>query len=91
RVSERVAEGRQFIDFSVHDTGIGISPQMVDTVFEAFTQADNSTTRIYGGTGLGLTISQRLCKMMGGTLTVSSELGVGSTFIASLPSSPIAS
>ncbi len=87
-VSERVARGKPILDFSVHDTGIGISTEMVGTVFEAFTQGDNSTTRIYGGTGLGLTISQRLCKMMGGTLTVTSELGVGSTFVASLPLYP---
>ncbi len=87
-VSERLSDGKPIMEFAVRDTGIGISPEMIGTVFEAFTQADNSTTRIYGGTGLGLTISQRLCKMMGGKLTVTSELGVGSTFIASLPLHP---
>ncbi|MBD1938909.1 MASE1 domain-containing protein [Microcoleus sp. FACHB-68] len=74
-----------WIIFSVTDTGIGMTPQQSAQVFQPFTQADNSTTRNYGGTGLGLTITQKFCQMMGGDITVSSELGHGSTFTIWLP------
>lgn len=66
--------------FSVKDTGIGIPKDKQDAIFKAFSQADTSTTRSYGGTGLGLTISSRLVELMGGTLQVTSELGKGSEF-----------
>lgn len=73
------------IIFQVIDTGIGMSPKQLSTVFSPFTQADETTTRRYGGTGLGLTITQKLCQMMGGDLSVTSELGKGSTFTMKLP------
>jgi signal transduction histidine kinase/DNA-binding response OmpR family regulator/HPt (histidine-containing phosphotransfer) domain-containing protein len=68
------------LHFSVRDTGIGIPPEKRQAIFAAFTQADSSTTRKYGGTGLGLTISARLVALMGGRLWVESEVGRGSTF-----------
>lgn len=74
-----------WIVFSVIDTGIGMTPEQVEKVFQPFVQADNSTTRKYGGTGLGLSISLRFCQMMQGTIQVQSELDVGSTFMILLP------
>jgi PAS domain S-box-containing protein len=68
------------IEFTVSDTGIGIEPEKLETIFEDFTQADTSTTRSYGGTGLGLGISRRIVAAMGGSLTASSVIGKGSTF-----------
>ena len=74
-----------FVTYSVSDSGIGIPPDKIDGLFEEFTQADASTTRDFGGTGLGLTITKRFCEMMGGTISVESESGKGSTFTIQLP------
>jgi DNA-binding response OmpR family regulator len=74
-----------FILFRVSDTGIGMNAEQRAKLFQAFTQADASTTRKFGGTGLGLTITQRFIQMMGGNITVASEPGQGSTFTIQLP------
>ncbi|HEX5424600.1 MAG TPA: response regulator [Candidatus Acidoferrales bacterium] len=78
-VCER-ANGHYLLEFTVKDTGIGIPPEKQQLIFEAFSQADVSTTRKYGGTGLGLTISKRLVEMMGGQISVHSEPGAGTEF-----------
>lgn len=74
-----------WIVFRVTDTGIGMTPEQLSKVFDPFTQADSSTTKKYGGTGLGLTITEKFCQMMGGEIAVDSELGKGSTFTIRLP------
>jgi signal transduction histidine kinase/ActR/RegA family two-component response regulator len=81
-----VIEGtRVLIALVVKDSGIGIPPDKLTTVFEKFTQADTSTTRRFGGTGLGLTICRQLCELMGGTITAESAVGSGSTFTITIP------
>jgi signal transduction histidine kinase len=74
-----------WIAFCVSDAGIGISVEQQQHIFEAFAQADPSTTRKYGGTGLGLALTRRICQLMGGDVSVQSELGKGSTFTVRLP------
>ncbi len=84
-VARETIDGRDFMAFRVSDTGIGMTPEQLTRLFEAFSQADAATTRRYGGTGLGLALSRRLCRMMGGDVTVESVAGQGSTFTIRLP------
>ncbi|CAN1212832.1 histidine kinase [Tumidithrix helvetica PCC 7403] len=88
QVQREVDSDRTWINFKVSDSGIGISPDQLERLFQPFTQADSSTTRQFGGTGLGLAISQRLCRMMGGDITVESALNKGSAFTIRLPAQP---
>lgn len=76
---------RDWVRFTVNDNGIGMTEAQISKLFQPFTQADMSTTRKYGGTGLGLTITQRFANMMGGSITVDSHYRQGSTFCVSLP------
>jgi PAS domain S-box-containing protein len=78
-------EAGDWIEFQVRDTGIGMTADQQAKVFEAFTQADDSTTRTYGGTGLGLAITKSFCRLMGGDVTLTSESGKGTTFLVRLP------
>jgi signal transduction histidine kinase len=84
----RSASGRGILHFAVYDSGEGIADDMLDTVFEPFTQADMGVSRGHGGTGIGLAIVKRLLKLMGSSLCLLSEPGVGSEFHFSLPLIP---
>jgi signal transduction histidine kinase len=77
--------GRRWVRIRVTDTGIGMTPEQLARLFQAFNQADATIARQYGGTGLGLAITRKLCRMMGGDVTVESEAGRGSTFTIILP------
>ena len=85
KVSRGIAEGQEWINFAVSDTGIGMNEEQMGRLFEAFAQAEASTTRRFGGTGLGLAITRHFCEMMGGTVLVESQAGKGSTFTMKLP------
>jgi PAS domain S-box-containing protein len=82
---QHVPGGVDWVTFRVTDTGIGLTPEQQGRLFEAFMQADSSTSRRYGGTGLGLVITRRVCQMMGGEVTVESEFGKGSRFTVRVP------
>ena len=77
--------GREWITLAVKGTGIGMTAEQIGKLFQEFSQASSSTASRYGGTGLGLVISRRFCQMMGGDITVESEVGRGSTFTVRLP------
>ena len=81
----QIVDGRNWIEFAVSDTGIGMTPEQQAKLFEEFTQADSSTARRYGGTGLGLAITRKLARMMGGDVTMESAPGKGSVFSVRLP------
>ena len=81
----KVADGRDWVELAVADTGIGMTAEQQAKLFQDFTQADSLTARRYGGTGLGLAISRKLARMMGGDVTVTSEPGKGSVFTVRLP------
>jgi signal transduction histidine kinase len=83
----KVADGRDWVELAVADTGIGLTAEQQAKLFQDFTQADSLTARRYGGTGLGLALSRKLARMMGGDVTVTSELGKGSVFTVRLPGS----
>jgi len=85
RVERVPGSGGDRIRMAVQDSGIGMTPEQAARVFESFTQAESSTTRKYGGTGLGLTITRRFCELMGGSVQVESVPGAGSTFTLDLP------
>jgi signal transduction histidine kinase/DNA-binding response OmpR family regulator len=87
-VERRSVEGRERLYFRVRDTGIGMTPEQLQRIFQPFVQADESTTRKYGGTGLGLTITRKLAQMMGGEISVTSEAGKGTQFTLELPAEP---
>lgn len=78
-----------YLQFEIRDTGIGMNAKQIRKLFQPFTQADTSMTRKYGGTGLGLCICKRLAEMLGGDVTVTSEVGVGSTFLVSIATGPL--
>ena len=81
----KVADGRDWVELAVADSGIGMTAEQQAKLFQGFTQADSLTARRYGGTGLGLAISRKLARMMGGDVTVTSEPGKGSVFSVRLP------
>jgi signal transduction histidine kinase/CheY-like chemotaxis protein len=88
RVSAETRMKTTWVRFEVSDTGIGMTSEQIQRLFQPFTQADASTTRKYGGTGLGLTITKRFCNMLGGDVSVASEPGNGTTFTIIVPAEP---
>jgi signal transduction histidine kinase/CheY-like chemotaxis protein len=86
-VSRETTDGKEWVSVAVRDTGIGIAPDRLQKLFSNFTQADASISSKYGGTGLGLALSRKLCRLMGGDITVTSEEGAGSCFTIRIPAS----
>lgn len=84
-IARELRDGVPWISFAVSDTGIGVQAEQIPRLFQMFEQADASTTRRYGGTGLGLALSQRFCELLGGSISIISKLGSGSTFTLHLP------
>ena len=89
-IRECTIDGTEVVEFSVTDTGVGMTVEQTQKVFDPFTQADVTTTRKYGGTGLGLAIVSRFCDLMGGSVSVESRPGEGSRFVVRLPLEMIA-
>jgi len=83
--ARKVSNGSSFVEFAISDTGIGMSAEQQAKLFEEFSQADATTAQHFGGTGLGLALSRKLARMMGGDVTVTSEPGKGSVFTVRLP------
>jgi signal transduction histidine kinase len=88
-VRRLTVRGRATIQFAVTDTGVGMTREQIGTIFDAFTQADVTTTRKNGGTGLGLAIVSRFCELMGGSVSVESRPGHGSSFFVHLPATAV--
>jgi len=87
-VTERIENGQTAVRFAISDTGIGMSEEQLGRLFQAFTQAETTTSQKYGGTGLGLVITRNFCQLLGGDVTVASKPGEGSTFTITLPDRP---
>jgi signal transduction histidine kinase len=85
RVEHQSMDGKDWVHWHISDTGVGIAPNMLNKLFQTFSQVDSSLTRKFGGSGLGLVISRQLCRAMGGDITIESEPHVGSTFTMSIP------
>jgi signal transduction histidine kinase len=83
--ARNLVDGGGWVELAVADSGIGMTAEQMGKLFQEFTQADASTAQRFGGTGLGLAISRKLARMMGGDVTVTSELGKGSVFTVRLP------